>query len=178
MRAAHTPPSGVERTFDADELIVTKTDPRGVITYANDVFLRISALTEAGTIGQPHNLIRHPDMPRAVFQLLWDTLEERREIFAYVLNLAADGAHYWVFAHVTPSFGADGRLVGYHSTRRRPEPAAVAAVSRLYQRIRAAERGQAGAREALRAGGDLLREILAGRAQTYDELVWELTNTT
>jgi hypothetical protein len=116
-------------------------------------------------------------MPRAIFKLLWDTLEQRQEIFAYVLNLAADGAHYWVLAHVTPSFGAGGRVVGYHSTRRRPEPAPVAAVSRLYQRIRAAERGQAGAREAVRAGGDLLREILAERGQTYDEFVWELTTS-
>src|SRR5689334_2578922 len=102
MRATRTRPTGVERTFGADEIIVTKTDPRGVITYANEVFLRVSALTEAEAAGQPHSIIRHPDMPRAVFKLLWDTLGERQEIFAYVKNLAADGAHYWVFAHVTP----------------------------------------------------------------------------
>ena len=101
-------PTGEERTFGADELIVSKTDPRGVITYANDVFLRVSGYDMDEVVGRPHNLIRHPDMPRAVFQLLWDTLTERRELFAYINNLASDGAHYWVLAHVTPSYGPDG----------------------------------------------------------------------
>ena len=127
MRLTQVRPTGTERTFSPGELIVTKTDPRGVITYANDVFLRMSALTEAEAVGQPHSLIRHPDMPRAVFKLLWDTLQERREIFAYVVNLAADGAHYWVFAHVTPSYDETGRVVGYHSNRRVPSRAAIAA---------------------------------------------------
>ena len=172
MAVTRTRPTGVERTFGADEIIVTKTDPRGVITYANEVFLRISALTEEQAVGQPHNLIRHPDMPRAVFKLLWDTLEDRQEIFAYVLNMAADGAHYWVFAHVTPSFAADGRLVGYHSNRRLPEPAAVAEVRRLYERIRAAEQRQSSTPAAVEAGWQALRDELGG--QTYDEFVWAL----
>ncbi len=108
MRATRVRPSGIERTFGDHEMIVTKTDPRGVITYANDVFLRVSAIPEHEAVGHPHNVIRHPDMPRAVFKLLWDTLEEQKEIFAYVVNLAADGAHYWVLAHVTPSYDAGG----------------------------------------------------------------------
>ncbi|MGE5764846.1 MAG: PAS domain-containing protein [Mycobacterium leprae] len=112
MKPGLVRPSGVERTFGEDEIIVTKTDPRGVITYANRVFLRVSAYDEPDVIGQPHNLIRHPGMPRTVFQLLWDTIRGGREMFAYIVNLAADGAHYWVFAHVTPSFGPAGRIVG------------------------------------------------------------------
>ena len=131
MKATQVRPTGVERSFGADEIIVTKTDPRGILTYANEVFLRTSALTEDEAIGQPHNLIRHPDMPRAVFKLLWDTLAKREEIFAYVVNLASDGAHYWVLAHVTPSFTPEGKLAGYHSNRRLPEPAAVHEISRI-----------------------------------------------
>lgn len=164
----------MERTFGPDEIIVTKTDPRGVITYANDVFLRTSALTEPEAIGQPHNVIRHPDMPRAVFKLLWDTLGERQEMFAYVLNLAADGAHYWVFAHVTPSFDDHGRLVGYHSSRRRPERAPVDAVRRVYDRVRAAEGSRGSTPAAVEAGCAALQEALGG--QTYDEFVWGITN--
>ncbi|GAA2612199.1 PAS domain-containing protein [Paractinoplanes durhamensis] len=174
MRTIRTRPTGVERTFGADEIIVTKTDPRGLITYANDVFLRISALTEAEALGQPHNIIRHPDMPRAVFKLLWDTLGRREEIFAYVLNLALDGAHYWVFAHITPSFGADGRLVGYHSNRRRPDPDSVIAVKQTYDRIRHTERGHPTTRGAVDAGWKQLQEELGAR--TYDEFVWSITN--
>jgi PAS domain-containing protein len=79
-RGAHREvrPTGEERSFSADELIVSKTDPRGVITYANDVFLRISGYSMSEVVGQPHNLIRHPEMPRAVFELLWSTLSQRR----------------------------------------------------------------------------------------------------
>jgi PAS domain S-box-containing protein len=176
MRATRTPPTGIERTFGEDEIIVTKTDPRGLLTYANDVFLRISALTEDEAIGRPHSVIRHPDMPRAVFKLLWDTLKSRQELFAYVVNLASDGAHYWVLAHVTPSFDAGGRLVGYHSNRRRPEPAAVAAASELYGRLRAEERRHSSSPAALDASWRMLRNMLDERGQTYEEYVWELTN--
>ncbi|WP_433297254.1 PAS domain-containing protein [Actinoplanes sp. CA-030573] len=174
MRALQTRPTGIERTFAADEIIVTKTDPRGVITYANEVFLRISALTEKEAIGQPHSLIRHPDMPRAVFKLLWETIKGGDEIFAYVLNLAVDGAHYWVFAHVTPSHGPDGRHVGYHSNRRRPEPASVAAVKQVYDRVRAAESRAGSTPAAVEAGWRALEDELGGRS--YDEFVWSVTH--
>ena len=128
-------PTGEARTFAADELIVSKTDLRGVITYANDVFLRVSRYDLDDVIGRPHNLIRHPEMPRAVFALLWQALTEGRELFAYINNLASDGAHYWVLAHVTPSYSADGAVSGYHSNRRRPSPGAIRTVTPLYERL-------------------------------------------
>jgi len=176
MKATQVRPTGVERALGDDELIVTKTDPRGVITYANDAFLRMSAMAERDALGQPHNLIRHPDMPRAVFKLLWDTLGEKKEVFAYVLNLAADGAHYWVLAHVTPSYDAGGRLIGYHSSRRRPDPAAVTAVSAVYAGLRAEEHRHASSPAGLDASWAMLQHLLAERGQTYDEFVWALTN--
>jgi PAS domain S-box-containing protein len=176
MKAPDVVPTGVERTFAEDEMIVTKTDPRGVLTYANDVFLRISALTEQEAIGQPHSLIRHPDMPRAIFKLLWTTIKEQKEIFAYVVNLAADGAHYWVLAHVTPSYDSGGRVVGYHSNRRKPEPAAVAAASELYRRLRAEERRHTSSPAGLDASWDMLHRSLDERGHTYDTFVWELTH--
>ncbi|GGN85080.1 chemotaxis protein [Actinoplanes lobatus] len=175
MRETAPRPTGEVRTFAAQELIVTKTDLKGRLTYANDVFLRISVFSEDEAIGQPHNIIRHPDMPKAIFKLLWETLTAGQEIFAYVVNLASDGAAYWVLAHVTPSFDARGRIVGYHSSRRLPDPAAVKAAAALYQRLRAEEQrvgGQAG----LNASWQLLQDLLAERGQTYDQYVWELTN--
>lgn len=169
-------PTGVERSFGADELIVSKTDTRGVITYANDVFLRVSGYAMDEVMGRPHNLIRHPDMPRAVFQLLWDTLAERREIFAYINNLAADGGHYWVLAHVTPSYGPTGAVVGYHSNRRRPSPRAVERVRSLYDRLLAEERRQPSARAAVAASMPLLAEALAEHGGSYDEFIWSIIN--
>jgi PAS domain S-box-containing protein len=167
-------PTGVERTFADDEIIVSKTDPRGVITYANDVFLRVSAMSEGDVLGKPHNVIRHPDMPKAVFQLLWDTLRGGHELFAYIVNLAADGAHYWVLAHVTPTHDAAGRVVGYHSSRRTPDRRAVAQVQPIYRELLAVERRAATTKQAVEASSAALQQLVRSRASSYEELVWSL----
>jgi PAS domain S-box-containing protein len=167
-------PTGVERSFAVDEFIVSKTDTRGVITYANDVFLRVSGYSMGQLLGQPHNIIRHPGMPRAVFALLWEALGRRQEMFAYINNLAADGAHYWVLAHVTPSYGPDGSVVGFHSSRRRPSPGAIAAVTPVYERLLAEERRHANGNAAVAASAALLDQLLAERAQSYEDFVWSI----
>ena len=76
-------PTNRESPFDENEIIVSKTDPRGRITYANDVFARVSQYSIAELLGAPHSIVRHPEMPRCVFKLLWDTIESKQEIFAY-----------------------------------------------------------------------------------------------
>jgi PAS domain S-box-containing protein len=115
--------TGFEKTFDKDEVIVSKTDLDGKITYGNRTFYKMAGLEESECLGVQHNLIRHPDMPRCVFQLLWDTLKSGNEIFAYVVNRSGNGDHYWVYAHVTPSYDGSGNIVGYHSNRRVPNKA-------------------------------------------------------
>ena len=175
MRPSTVRPSGVERSFDQDELIVTKTDLQGRLTYCNDVFLRVSAYPEHEMLGQPHSMIRHPDMPRAVFALLWETLRDGREIFAYVVNLAGDGAHYWVLAHVTPSLDAGGRTVGYHSSRRVPSRRALEQVRPLYARLLAEEARHSRPADAVAASTALLGTVLAEAGASYDEYVWSLT---
>ena len=167
-------PTGEARTFAPDELIVSKTDLRGVVTYANDVFLRVSRYELDEVIGRPHNLIRHPEMPRAVFALLWQTLSEGRELFAYIDNLASDGAHYWVLAHVTPSYSADGTVIGYHSNRRRPSPGAIRTVAPLYRRLVEEERRHPTAKAAVAASSRLLDELVAAEAGSYEEFVWSV----
>jgi len=174
VRTIRPRPSGRERLFGTDEIIVSKTDAKGIITYANEVFLRVSAYDEADVIGQPHNLIRHPDMPRAVFGLMWEVIASGREIFAFVLNLASDGDHYWVLAHVTPSFGPDGAIIGYHSNRRLPDRPAVAQIAALYAELRAVERRGGTPREALAASSERLTGILAAQGATYDDFLWSL----
>jgi PAS domain S-box-containing protein len=175
MRRTAVPPTGVERRLDPDQFIVSKTDVKGVITYANDVFCRIAGYAEHEVLGAPHNLIRHPDMPRCVFKLLWDTIATGQEVFAYVVNLAATGDHYWVFAHVTPSYDRSGRIVGYHSNRRAPDPAAVAAVLPVYAALRAEEAGHPHSADGLAASTALLTSVLQGAGQSYDEFVWSIT---
>lgn len=173
-----TAPTGREQVFGEDEIIVSKTDLRGVITYANDVFQRVSGYSEAELLGQPHNIIRHPEMPASVFKLLWDTLQQRQEIFAYVLNLARDGSHYWVFAHVTPSFDRQGRHVGYHSNRRSPFRDALPKVQSLYDQLNAAERSQPNKREGITAASDLLERTLKQAGVSYSQFVFSLSSQT
>jgi PAS domain S-box-containing protein len=166
--------TGVERTFAEDELIVSKTDPRGRLTYVNDIFLKISGYTEEVILGQPHSIIRNPQMPRCVFKLLWDTIETGKEIFAYVNNRAINGDHYWVFAHVTPTFDSRSNIIGYHSNRRVPKKSALEAVKPLYAQLldienRATDR-KVGMNEAFKA----LVDLLAKKGVAYDEFVFAL----
>lgn len=171
-------PTGKAARFGEHEIIVSKTDLRGHITYANDVFQRVSGYSESELIGQPHNLIRHPDMPGCVFKLLWDTLETGSEIFAYVLNLAKDGSHYWVFAHVTPSFDSAGNTIGYHSNRRVPYPDALPKVASLYATLLAEERRHKERARAIEASTQILVKALTDAKVDYGQFVFSLSEHT
>ena len=172
-------PNGKERLLPEEDFIVSKTDAKGIIKYGNQVFIEYSGYTEAELLGANHNIIRHPDMPRCVFKLLWDTLTEKREVFAFVKNLSKDGSHYWVFANITPSFDRAGNVVGYFSVRRKPRAESVRAISALYERLVAEERRvEAGAaarrKESIAASTALLNEILRQEGKSYDEYVLSL----
>jgi PAS domain S-box-containing protein len=167
-------PTGVEQKLGDEELIVSKTDLKGRITYANDVFIRMAKYPPRELIGAPHSIIRHPDMPRCVFKLLWDTIEAKQEIFAYVVNLAADGSHYWVFAHVTPSFDTRGNIIGYHSNRRKPERTPIEKVKPIYKLLREEEARHANAKEGLRASLNMMVDYLKQQGLAYDEFVLSL----
>ncbi len=167
-------PTGHERTFHEHEIIVSKTDVHGVITYANDVFLRVSGYHEEELLGQPHSMIRHPEMPRAVFKLLWDTVAAGQEIFAYVVNLAANGDHYWVLAHVTPTFDPRGRITGFHSSRRVPDRGAVQQVTGLYAQLCAEERRHRDKKAGLEASSSMLGQVLSSKGIGYDEFLFSL----
>jgi PAS domain S-box-containing protein len=176
MRPAHIVPTGVEGTFRDDQIIVSKTDRKGRLTYVNELFASVSGYTEAELIGRAHNIIRHPDMPHAIYSLLWERLEAGREMFAYVVNLAGDGTHYWVLGHFTPTFDAGGQILGYHSTRRTASRRAIAAITTIYADIVRAESAASGTKAAVAAGRARLDEILAEAGQSYDEWVWALEN--
>lgn len=167
-------PTGRERTFDETEIIVSKTDLKGIITYANHVFVRVAGYSESELLGKPHNVIRHPDMPRCVFKLLWDTIAEGNEIFAYVVNLCQNGDHYWVLAHVTPSYDLLGNLIGYHSSRRKPDPAKLAKVIPLYEALLECENSYSNPREGMAAATQMLMQQLEESGVEYDEFVLSL----
>ena len=164
-------PTDTELFFPEDEIIVSKTDLKGRLTYVNQTFLRIAKYTEAELLGQPHSIIRHPDMPRAVFKLLWDTILEGREIFAYVKNIAKTGDYYWVLAHVTPSYDKDKSIIGFHSNRRVPNRNVINnTITPIYSKILQEENQHKNGQAALAAGFDFLVDFLKSKATTYDSL--------
>ena len=164
--------TGVERTFSTDQIIVSKTDCAGRITYANDVFLQLSGYTEKELLGKPHNLIRHPDMPRVVFKALWDTISTGNEIFAYVINRAKNGDHYWVFAHVTPNFDANHNIVGYHSSRRVPRPGILEHIRPFYAKLMQVEAQMGRTNEAMAKQWTMIEELYRSvGASSYEEFI-------
>jgi PAS domain S-box-containing protein len=165
------PLTGVERNFRDDELIVSKTDLQGRITYCNDVFMRVAGYQENELLGAPHSIVRHPGMPRCVFKLLWDTLEAGKEIFAYVLNRAKSGDHYWVFAHVTPDMNASGQVTGYHSNRRTVERHVIPLVQGLYAQLLAEEAKHSDRKAGMAAATNMLLETLSAKGVSYEQFI-------
>lgn len=152
-----------------DEIIVSKTDLKGRITYGNQVFIKLSGYQESELLGKPHNIIRHKEMPKCVFKLLWDRIESGEEIFAYVVNQSKNGDHYWVFANVTPSFDERGNIIGYYSVRRKPKAEAVKTMQGIYSALLNAERSGG-----MSAGTKLLEETLKNAGVGYDEFILSL----
>jgi len=168
-------PTNVERKFEANEIIVSKTDLKGHMTYVNRAFMAISDFDESELLGQPHSMIRHPDMPRCVFKLLWETIQSRKEIFAYVKNMARNGDHYWVFAHVTPSLSATGEILGYHSNRRVPERRVLdGVIVPLYSELSSIESRDADRKKGLERSHERLQALLKEKGVAYDQLVFSL----
>lgn len=154
-----------EITFDENTLLVTKTDIKGKITYANRAFIDIVKIEEKDLIGKAHNIVRHPDMPKVIFMLLWKYLKNGKEINAYVKNLCGDGSYYWVMANVTPSYFKD-KVVGYHSARRKPSKKALDYIIPLYKELLAIEKTSG-----VDGSTEKMREILQEKGVKYDEFI-------
>ncbi len=163
-------PTAVERVLREDDFIVSMTDTKGRVTYCNRIFIEFSGYSESELLDTQHNIIRHPDMPRAVFKLLWDKISNKEECFAYVKNMSKDGGFYWVFANVTPTFDPAGNITGYFSVRRKPKLSGIEAVTPLYAAMVEAER-QAGAANAVVAGTAVLLDVLKQKGMSYEQLV-------
>lgn len=167
------------RTFDLnneiflndDTLITSKTDLRGRITYGNQDFVRFSGFSEKEFLHKPHNLIRHPLMPRCTFKLLWDIIKQKQEFFAFVMNLSKSAKTYWVFANITPSFDENGKVIGYYSVRRRPSKEGVETLKGIYQKLLEIEK-----EKGMEAGVQFVLDFLKQHQISWDELMINLQN--
>ena len=159
-------PNNHERVIKEEDFIISKTDTSGKITYCNEIFMDMAMMTEEELLGQPHKIVRHPDMPKAIFKLLWERVQNKQEIFAYVKNLSNDGGFYWVSANVTPSFDQNGRIIGYYSVRRKPNQKALEIIKPLYSQMLQIEKSSG-----MDASMAHLTNLLKEKGVSYDEFI-------
>ena len=155
-----------EHMVEESAFLVSKTDLKGRITYCNEPFLKIVGAKQAEVLGKPHNIVRHPDMPRAIFKLLWEHIKDKEEIFAYVKNKSFDGGYYWVFANITTSLDVQNNPVGYYSVRRKPNPKAIEVIEPIYQKLLSVEKSGG-----MDASMKFLTDFLNEKNLSYDEFV-------
>jgi len=154
------------KEMQADDFIVSKTDLTGKITYVNKVFMDMSEFSEEELLGKPHSIIRHPEMPKAVFKLLWNMVQNKEEIFAFVNNKTKNSNDYWVYANITPSIDENKKLIGYYSVRRKPNPKALEIIKPLYSKMLNAEKSGG-----VDAGTKILTDLLHEKGVSYNEFI-------
>ncbi len=139
MKRERPEPIDEEYTFK-DGVIVSSTDLKGIITYANRKFCEIADYTKEELTGKNHNIIRHPDMPKAAFKDLWDTIQSGKEWTGIVKNLRKDGRYYWVYSHIAPVKDAEGNITGYTAARRPASKNEIEEAEALYKEMLEKER--------------------------------------
>lgn len=129
-------PIDEEIELDPKRYIVSETDEKGKITFCNDYFIEVCGYDKDELIGKPHNIIRHPDMPKVVFKLLWETISQGKNINAVVKNLAKDGRYYWIFTEFESRKDTDtGKIIGYTASRKSISKFVIEVISKLYKEL-------------------------------------------
>jgi len=135
-------PTEIEKEVTSIDLIVSKSDSEGKITYVNPIFIKISGYTQGELFEKPHSILRHPDMPKVIFKYLWENLQKGNDVVAYVKNLCKDGSYYWVLATVKTAKNPDGSFRNYMSTRRSITENAKSNISKIYAQLLKTEKDQ------------------------------------
>ena len=131
-------PVDIEVPFDGG-VMITETDPAGIITYANRKFREMTGFTREELIGSPHNINRHPDMPKAAFKQMWDTIKSGEYWEGYVKNIRKDGRYYWVIVWIKPKFDENGEIIGYIAGRKVPDRNMVKRMEEKYRKMKEEE---------------------------------------
>ena len=168
-------PTDVEQEVKSVDIIVSKGNEAGDVTYANPIFFKLAGYTQGELLDKPHSMIRHPDMPKIVFKYLWDTIGQGNDVHTFVKNLSKDGSFYWVYAHVRMAKNPDGSFRNYVSTRKVMSPAARAIIEPLYQQLRSAEES-----DGMDGSQKVLDEFLAsqgGSMDTFNDIMIKIQNS-
>ena len=163
-------PRNEEIKLDPKKIIVSKTDANGIITYANDYFVEVCRYSQNELIGSPHNIVRHPDMPKIAFKLMWDTINEGKNFKAVVKNLAKDGRYYWVITDFEPNYDPTTGKIIEHTAYRMPAPKkAVEIITPIYAKLLEIEK-----EKGMDASYEYLKGFLEANNTTYEDFVQKL----
>ncbi len=163
-------PVDQEIVLDPKRYIVSKTDTKGIIEYGNDYFVEISGYSDIELVGKPHSIIRHPDMPKIVFKMMWDRIKQGKNIMAIVKNMAKDGRYYWVVTEFEAKRDPiTNEIISYTAFRKAAPRKAIEAITPIYKKlIEIEERG------GMEASEKYLRGYFEEKGVTYDEMIDEL----
>ena len=156
------------------DIVVSKSNADGDITYANQIFVKLSGYVQSELLDKPHSILRHPDMPSVIFKFLWQELKAGNDVFAFVKNLTKDGKYYWTLAHVRVAKNPDGSLRNYVSTRRTMSEKAKKTIIPLYKALLEKEKSAG-----VDASWQLLNDILVKNGatmQTFNDLMKKIQN--
>jgi len=160
-------PTQKEIQLNPKRYIVSKTDARGIIEYGNDYFTEVCGYSESELIGKPHSIVRHPDMPKIVFKMMWDRINQRQNIMAVVKNLAKNGDHYWVVTEFEPKVDPITNEIISHTAFRKAAPRkAIEVMEPIYAKLIEIEK-----EGGMEASEKFLRGFLEDKKMTYDEFV-------
>lgn len=163
-------PINKEIKLSPKRYIVSKTDAKGIIEYGNDYFVEVSGYKESELIGKPHSIVRHPDMPRVVFKMMWDRINRAQNIMAVVKNMAKDGSYYWVVTEFEPKVDPITNEIISHTAFRKAAPQeAIDVMSPIYQKLLEIEKDGG-----MEASEKYLRGFLEEKGKTYDEFINEV----
>lgn len=166
----HPVPTDHEIILDPKRYIVSKTDTKGIITYGNDYFVEISNYKESELIGKPHNLIRHPDMPKVIFKLMWDRIQIGGSIIAIVKNLAKDGSFYWVVTEFESKRDKlNNQITGYTAFRKAAPRDAIAEIEKVYIKLLEIEK-----ESGIEGSRNYFIGMLEDKGLSYDEYIDKL----
>lgn len=167
-------PTNTQIKLKDQDFIISKTDISGRLTYVNRIFMDIANYPESDLLGVQHNVIRHPDMPRGVFQFLWKTLKAGDEFLGFVKNLCLNGEYYWVFANITLDHDKEGKLQGYYSVRRKPPQSAIDIIIPLYKEMLAIESRSSTKEAPDKSLAYLMEAIAQTGAKNYNHFILNL----
>jgi len=162
-------PTQHEVILKEEDFIISKTDLKSKILYGNRIFIEISGYSEEELLGKPHNILRHPDMPRCAFKILYDHIQNGKEWFGFVKNLRKNGGYYWVFANISPTYDSNGNMIGYYSVRRKPRDGFKSIIEPLYQQLLNIE-STGGMNASLKA----VEELLNKHSMNFNELMLKI----